>query len=93
MVDRRDALRPTLAPISELNALEQSLAKALADKLIEVVEAKVPALAAQFPNRTPAEKRQDVLELVEAGLVKFTYDPADEVFGFTVYNGSKYIPI
>lgn len=91
MVDRRDPLRP--APrVSSLNIYGRAFVEAMAEKLIEVAERRRPELAANFSGRTPAQKRRDVIELVEAGFIKFTWDPADEVFGFEVYDGSKYVP-
>lgn len=92
MVDRRDPLRPA-APFRSLSLYGQAFVEAMADKLIEVAEKNRPELAAQFPDRTPAQKRQDAIELVEEGLIKFTWDPAEEVFGFTIYDGSKYVPL
>lgn len=93
MVDRKDTVRFPNVPVSSLDLLSRALVDTMADELIKFIERRVPALAAQFPDRTLEEKRQDVIELVEGGLVKFTWDPADEVFGFMVYNGSKYVPI
>ena len=83
---------PVRANVSALDIYGQAFVNAMADHLIKTIEAKRPELAAQFPDRTPAQKRQDVIELVQEGLIKFTWDPADEVFGFEIYNGSTYVP-
>lgn len=93
MVDRKDTVRFPTVPLNSLDQLSRALVEVMADELIKFVEKRVPALADRFADRPLEKKRQDVIELVESGMVRFTWDSADEVFGFLVYSGSKYVSI
>jgi len=93
MPNTKGKIRFPSVPISSLDLLGRALVDVMADELIKLVERRVPALAARFSDRTLEQKRQDVIELVEEGMVKFLWDPAEEVFGFMVYDGSKYVSI